>query len=180
MWEKLLVYLGDLDIIGILGLGAIGLGFVLAVLSAFLLSIGRVDRPSVIAFMGFSLAMVGLGIGSQYMALSFEEVNNELREEVSALKLENLSLREDVTQVSEDLITRIEELASSKAAILGQIVSIRALTENARSNAQSASDNTGDVIGCVTASGFAVANAINANTELDILRGRVEGLNSSE
>lgn len=90
-------------ILQILGLGAIGLGFLLAVLAYKLLAANPANRGSIYIFMAFCLVIMGTGAFLQYAAADDKSKVKNVDAEVTRLRAGMKSIQEALARTEKPL-----------------------------------------------------------------------------
>ena len=98
-----------MDIVSILGLGAIGLGFLLAFLTYRLLSNERTDNTPIYVFQFFCFALVLIGAWLQYASTSGSKSIVALQAKVVTLENEFTANESKVDELQEELATTKNE-----------------------------------------------------------------------
>jgi hypothetical protein len=107
------------DIASILGFGAIGLGFLLAVLAYHLLRTGRVPERPIYVFEGFCLVLVIIGAVLQYSS------GNRTTEEIRALQAELKTTKEALSAAQAKTQAAESDLAAQKAQTKNLVAAIQ-------------------------------------------------------
>ena len=164
-----------IDAAKILSFGIIGLGFLLALLSFYLLYQRPEKSGPIYVFMAFSVSILLLGLGREYLAYSFDKANASMSTQIDRL---NFELKDKANQIG-DLVTQIDSLntriANTKIAVGNAIDGVAQSMESCRSQSYGASTNTSDLNGCLAAAGKAMHEGETGNQRIGDLRALLAG-----
>lgn len=158
------------DAASLLSYGIIGLGFLLALLSFYLLFQRPAKSGPIYVFMAFSIAILLLGLGREYLAFSFDRVTASMSAQIERLNselVEKSNRINDLTTQVDGLNTRI---ANTKVAVGAAITGVAEFMEVCRREAYGASTNTSDLPGCLAAAGSAMRAGEGGDTRIGDLR----------
>jgi hypothetical protein len=92
-----------MDIVSILSLGAIGLGFLLAFLAYRLLATGQARERPVYIYMIFCLSLLGVGASLQYTDSRYKSAFEEKSREYDVLKAQHDNLKAQLAEAQASL-----------------------------------------------------------------------------
>jgi len=174
-----------LDPIAALNYGVIGLGFLLALQSFWLLNkaqrqtgIGSDISTPIYVFMVFSLLVIILGLGSEYMRYVFDKQRSELAAQFDGLKTDYAKLQSDLTVARSMQSSSNAKLSARVTAILDDFNKLSDSTETCKANAFGASTNTSNLNGCVVEAIKALHGGENALLQIQAIKDKVSALAS--
>jgi hypothetical protein len=170
---------GPIDPVAALNYGVSGLGFLLALLSFWLLSKAQRDLYTPIyVFMAFSIFVIVLGLASQYMHYTFDEIHRGISVQYDNLKTENETIKKDRDAIIATQLKYNSSLSTIVLNILGEIDKLSTNIEICKHEAFGASTNTSgpDPHDCVIAAITAMKAGESALIQAQAVRGNVSAL----
>lgn len=160
----------NFDPISALNYGVIGLGFLLALLSFWLLSKAQPTMyVPIYVFMVFSMLVIILGLSSEYMRYSFDNAKSVSLNVIGRLRTELNDEKTASTKANALRNKAVAKIISEFDAMSGNI-------ETCRREAWGASTNTSDVRGCVAAAIAAMKGGQEAVVQAKGIREGLSGL----
>jgi hypothetical protein len=112
-----------IDPVAALNYGVIGLGFLLAFLSFWLLRKAQKDLYTPIyAFMAFSIFVIILGLLSEYMRYTFDDIHRVVNVRYDNLKTENETIKKDRDAIIATNMKYNSRLSTKITNIVGEII----------------------------------------------------------
>jgi hypothetical protein len=113
-----------MDIVSILGFGAIGLGFLLAFLAYRLLATGKAQERPVYVYMAFCLSLLAVGAALQYSDNRYRTALDQKNKDYDALKAQYdstaknlINSQTSLTENQDKRSSALTSLASAQAAL---------------------------------------------------------------